>query len=157
MIIRRHLRGEAGNETGIALFHRQANPLQVSQRVLLPGTAPGGEQRIARRGQIFPGQPDVFCAAIRGSGIAGIPLRIVIVALRLRRIRRLRAKRQQPAPVFATRQLVHKAAGQCSGGRQRRIGADKLRDRQRRLIHQVVGELAILQIGVKRVVRQGGH
>ncbi|CNU35540.1 Uncharacterised protein [Salmonella enterica subsp. enterica serovar Bovismorbificans] len=41
--------------------------------------------------------------------------------------------------------------------RKRRIGAHKLRDSNRRLVHQIVGDLTVFQIRVERIIFQTRH
>ncbi|CCK05265.1 hypothetical protein BN128_792 [Cronobacter sakazakii 696] len=157
LIIRRQLACERADKRRVALFHRKANALKVSQRILRAGRAPRLEEALARRRQVFAGLPEIFRALPGALRVAGVPLRVIVVALRLGAARRLRAERQQAAPVFAARQFVDKPGRQRARRRQRRVRLNKLLHRDSRLVHEIVSELAILQIGIERIGLQGGH
>ncbi|SRN30753.1 Uncharacterised protein [Shigella flexneri] len=46
---------------------------------------------------------------------------------------------------------------QRASGRKRGVSANKVSDRHRRLIHQVIGDLAVFQVGIKRIILQSRH
>ncbi|CCJ80804.1 hypothetical protein BN134_1529 [Cronobacter dublinensis 1210] len=157
LVIRRQLTGQRTHQPRVALFHRETNTLKVSQRILRAGSTPRRKKTIARCGQVFAGLPEIFRALPRALRVAGVKFRVVVIALRLGATRRLRAEGEKAAPVFAARQFIHKARGERTRRRQRRVRLNKLLHRECWLIHQVIGELAVLQIGIERIGLQRGH
>ncbi len=109
LVVGGHLLGQRFHQPDIAGLHRQADPFEIGQRILLTGVAPGAEQRFTGAGLILARQPQLFRPA---PGLLRLPhaqLGVVIVALRLGAGRLIRAKRQQAAPVAAPGQFIHEA------------------------------------------------
>jgi hypothetical protein len=106
LIIGRHLLGQDPHQAGIARFHRQANAFKVGQRILLAGGAPGAKQLVTGVWLTFAAQPQRFGAVPGLLSLADVPLRIVVIALRLGAGRLIRAEGQQAAPVATARQFV---------------------------------------------------
>ena len=157
LVIRRHLTRQSHHQTRVSGFHRQTDTFKVSQRILFTGSTPGTKERITGVRLVFPGQPQLFCPGPGFLLLTGGPFCIVIVTLGFRGVRFFRAERQQSAPVFTTRQLVYKTRLQVPGGRQGRVRLNEVIHGDRGLIHEIVSNLAILQIGIERIVFQRRH
>ena len=157
LVIGRHLPRQRSHQTRITGFHRQADTLEVGQRILLAGSTPRAEQGITGVRLVFPGQPELFRPGPGLFLLAGRPFCVVVVTLRFGGIRLFRAKRQQPAPVFATRQFVHKTRLKIPGWRQGRVRLNEVIHGNGGLIHEIVRNLTILQIRIQRIILERRH
>ena len=157
LIICGHLARQHGDQPGVSGLHRQANTFQVRERILLARGAPGAEQRVTGVWLAFARQPQLFRAGPGFLLLTGRPFRIVVITLRFRRARFIRAESQQAAPVFATGQLVHKPGLQGARRRQGRVRLNEVIHGDGRLIHEIVRDLTILKIWIQRIILQRRH